>query len=556
MPVAASSSRLVRWWPLTLVLLLLPLWTTGLFGRWYWTPDEPREADIAWNMASQQQKAVPELAGEAFCEKPPLTYWASGASMALLGKSPAAARLPNLLWAMLSVLAIAWLAYAMAGAGAALVAGIATGTFSLSFQVAIWLASDAPLVAGSCVALLGAFRGVTATTSRDKLIWYTVMHAGLVLGFMAKNVVGWIVPCLALGGFILWERRWRELLRYELYAGLLLQALVLVPWILVVAAQPDGQHHLKIFFYDNLIGRFLPVASEAGYRDGHRNLPGKYLLELPVYLLPWLFLAIAAIRSGWSGLSTAATDRVAWRWIACATIPATLLLSASSTARGIYLAPVMPGFALAIALWASRHWSAPDSFDRICLWLTVVLVAVAAFAVGPGCLLLAGLTGFTLDQGTIAAVIIGGLAAGVLGFKVLVQQRRGAWIGALATAVLALDVAMLVAGTGVFPVIDRWQDLTPTIRQVAQVVQTRPVILYMPDETITANLSYSADLRLPRVDDVAAAQAALRADPQALLLVRVRSAGDPADLLAAGLQITQTFDIPHGRTYALLTLTP
>ncbi len=35
----------------------------GILGRGYWTPDEPREADIAWRMSWQTDKAVPLLAG-------------------------------------------------------------------------------------------------------------------------------------------------------------------------------------------------------------------------------------------------------------------------------------------------------------------------------------------------------------------------------------------------------------------------------------------------------------------------------------------------------------
>src|SRR6202795_590880 len=54
---------------------LLLAWCVGMFARGYWTPDEPREADLAWRMSWQADKAVPLLAGEAYCEKPPLTYW-------------------------------------------------------------------------------------------------------------------------------------------------------------------------------------------------------------------------------------------------------------------------------------------------------------------------------------------------------------------------------------------------------------------------------------------------------------------------------------------------
>ena len=57
-----------------LFLAVLAAWCVGLFARAYWTPDEPREADLAWRMSWQAQKSVPLLAGTPFCEKPPLTY--------------------------------------------------------------------------------------------------------------------------------------------------------------------------------------------------------------------------------------------------------------------------------------------------------------------------------------------------------------------------------------------------------------------------------------------------------------------------------------------------
>src|SRR6202022_272419 len=79
--------------PLGLFWLALALsWSVGILGRGYWTPDEPREADISWRMSWQAEKAVPLLAGEAFCEKPPLTYWVAGAAIGVLGADAWAAR--------------------------------------------------------------------------------------------------------------------------------------------------------------------------------------------------------------------------------------------------------------------------------------------------------------------------------------------------------------------------------------------------------------------------------------------------------------------------------
>jgi 4-amino-4-deoxy-L-arabinose transferase-like glycosyltransferase len=548
------SDRPLRLWPVTLLLLLIPLWGVGLFGRWYYTPDEPREADIAWNMA-QHPGAVPMMAGVPFCEKPPLTYWASGASMALLGKNPVAARLPNLLWALLTVMAIAMVAYSCAGPAAAVVTGLAAGTFVQSYQVAIWLASDAPLVAGVALALLGAYRGLLSTTSRQRLGWYSVMHVGLVLGFLAKNIVAWVFPGLAFLAFITWERRWRELLRWELYAGLLLQAAVMVPWILAVKGQPDGERFLRIFFWDNLVGRFIPVASEGNYKDGHRNSPGKYLYELSWYVAPWTFLVIAAVRRAWSGVRAGDPDHRGWRWAVCIVVPSLALLSVASTARNIYIAPILPGFALALGLWAARHLAEPDRFERVCLWATAVTLGLVGLVCGPAVLALNGYDGSGTPLPTLLAVIVGGLASGALAVKLLWLQRRALGPAMLFTAVLMLNVVMLVAWRGAFPVFDRWQNQAPTMTRVAAIAADHPIVLWQPDETIRSNLDYFVDLRFPVVLTREQLDQALAAEPRTLVLLRQRE-GDLATVLAAGLTIRDTLDVPHGRTYVLCGRTP
>src|ERR1700730_265207 len=81
-------------------------WCVGILGRGYWTPDEPREADIAWRMSWQPAKAVPLLAGGPCCKKPPLTFWVAGAAIAVLGSDAWVARLPNVLYALVTALAV------------------------------------------------------------------------------------------------------------------------------------------------------------------------------------------------------------------------------------------------------------------------------------------------------------------------------------------------------------------------------------------------------------------------------------------------------------------
>src|ERR1700728_2988511 len=107
---------------LLLSLALTLAWSAGILGRGYWTPDEPREADIAWRMSWQPDKAVPLLAGEAFCEKPPFAYWVAGASIRAFGSAAWSARLPTLLYALIAALGAGLLARRSVGREAGLAA--------------------------------------------------------------------------------------------------------------------------------------------------------------------------------------------------------------------------------------------------------------------------------------------------------------------------------------------------------------------------------------------------------------------------------------------------
>ena len=164
-----------RCWPLLVLALLLPVWSIGVFDRGIWTPDEPREYDIASSMLESGDLIVPRLAGEPLLEKPPLSYWLQTASMRVFGVSIEAARLPNLLYAVLTVLCIGMLAGDLAGerhrSQAALIAAIVSATMSVVLQAQIWLATDAPLIAMTAAALLSIWRLAHADGWRRQLDW-------------------------------------------------------------------------------------------------------------------------------------------------------------------------------------------------------------------------------------------------------------------------------------------------------------------------------------------------------------------------------------------------
>src|SRR5260370_9196647 len=171
--LSQNPGMMIAW----MALALLLAWGVGLFGWGYWTRDGPREADIAWRMSWQADKAMPLVAGEPFSEKPPLTYWLAALPMKVFGDQAWAARLPNLLYALITALGVGLLASRSAGRFAGLVGAATISTFLLSYQVPIWLATDAPLLAAVSVPFLGAYIGFYATTGKERLRGYLLMHA-------------------------------------------------------------------------------------------------------------------------------------------------------------------------------------------------------------------------------------------------------------------------------------------------------------------------------------------------------------------------------------------
>jgi 4-amino-4-deoxy-L-arabinose transferase-like glycosyltransferase len=567
------------------------IWCVGMLGRGYWTPDEPREADLAWRMSWQAQKAVPLLAGEAFCEKPPLTYWLAAASIRLFGTEAWAARLPNLLYAVITALGVGLLARRAAGPVAGLVGAAAMSTFLLSYQVAIWLATDAPLLATVSIALLGAYLGFYATHTRERLRGYLLMHAALGLGFLCKSAVVWMVPALAIVTLAVWEKRWRELFRWELYVGLLLQAAMIFTWIWFVYVGPDGPAHLKVFFWNNLLGRFthLDAPSELQYAAAHRNTPGKYLIELPLYLTPWTLLVIAALRRAWRQRKIAFDDYRPVRFALAASLPPLAILSIAATARNIYFAPALPGVALLLAWWSREISAGPDRWDIRALRATAALLLLGVLLVVAASGLI-GADAWDMMSSHAAFVVIsagGSIIAASLALRAWTAAHdhvgRAQWS-------LLLAYCALLAGPAsqVYARVDTWQDLASIARAIERDAAGKPLILFAPDETTRAIIDMYArttvdlipgPIDAPAIDRL---RAEVDAAPQSLIVVQlpgparlvaqrfarylgVRRSGSaqapdeeppPTWVPAAGLRLAKSYSLPNGRRYALLELQP
>jgi 4-amino-4-deoxy-L-arabinose transferase-like glycosyltransferase len=486
----------------------------------------------------------------------------------LLGSGPVQARLPNLLYACAAALLVGALAHAAAGRVAGLAAGMLMGTFYLAYRVEIWIATDALLMASVAGALYGGYRGLTARRGWPKLAWYTVMHAFLAAGFLTKNVVAWIVPGLALLAFIAWERRWRELLAWELVAGLALQAAAVLPWVLAVAAEPNGAAYLRVFFVNNLFGRFTALPG-VGYAESHRGWVGKYLVELPIYVLPWTFAMAAAVAAAWRGSRlrpaggdpAAVRERGAWRFAVASVVPGLLVLSASTTMRDIYAGVLMPGLALLGGLWVAHALASPGRLDRTMARATALLLAVVAVVLPVAAAAVAWRVAAPVHVWAIALSVVLWVSALLAAARAWRAARADSLAPTFAAVVGAWVLTLLAVAPVLFPVINRSQDLTPVAAAAREAAVAHPVVLWQPDETTIATLDFYARLTPPAVTTDEQLAERLAATPNLRVLTEVTPGRGkerrPAELAQRfGLTVEKRIDLPapEGRSYAILGL--
>ena len=456
-----------------------------------------------------------------------------------------------------------------------MVAAAALSTFLLSYQVAIWLATDAPLLAAVSIALLGAHLGFYADSSAERVRGYLLMHAALGLGFLCKSAAAWMVPALAIVTLVIWEKRWRELLRWELYAGLLIQAAIILSWVWFVYHGSDGLEHLKVFFWNNLAGRFAAVDAppELQYAAAHRNSPGKYLIELPMYLLPWTLLVIAAARQAWrQRRSSPAGDRTV-RFALAASLPALLVLSLAATARNIYLAPALPGVALLLAWWAREILPGPD------LWDVRALRGTACFYRSRRRRVCGGTRDRRLrrDEASWIGNVCGDFSdrladCNAVGGACMGGGAQAQVVDALWALLLAYCALLIGPASQLYTRVDGWQDLAQIARAVQVDTAGKPLVLLAPDETTRAIIDMYARTSAARVDGpidaawidrvrsmsprgrrtVSSSRSCRARPPQLPWRAQPKPPLAPPWFEAANLQWIESYALPNGRRYALL----
>ncbi len=318
---------------LFLLLYILPLGVRPIV-----IPDESRYAEIPREMIDTGNWVVPHLNGLRYFEKPVLGYWLNAASMILFGENAFSVRFPSAMAVGLSALMLFFMVRRFTGGYSPGILAVIVfltclgiyggGTFSLLDN------AFAMFVTAAMVFFFFAYMEDTPGKKTGLLILSGVSCG---LAFLTKGFIGFAIPVMTIGPFLLWEHRGKDILRVS-WLPLLAAFLVSLPWaIMVHLSEPDFWHY---FFWNEHIRRFMAD-------NAQHSKP--FWFFIPVIIggaMPWTILFPSAI----SGLKATHFKTSFFRFAACWFLFTFLFFSFSHGKLETYILPCFPPLAIFIAV--------------------------------------------------------------------------------------------------------------------------------------------------------------------------------------------------------------
>jgi len=338
--------------PLLFALLLLAV----VPMRDLWSPDEPDFAQCVREMRERGSWLLPYLNGVPYNEKPILFYWLMKGSAILLdaltgghgflhGVAAYALRLPSALGAILFMFGFRrWVARFLQ-ADLADLAAMILATIPIWFWQSQFIQIDlvfAALLAWSWLSWLGGYLLVRdhARPARpyEERSWFLAAYAALALACLAKGPLALVLTGGVLGGFLLWQGDFRVLKAALPGRGLLLMALIILPWYVVAGVKGGAAYAFQMVVHQNL--------DRALHAWDHLQPPWKYVEYLAGDCFPWTLLLPAL---AWFLARSGAQRSPAARFLILSVVAPFLLLSLSQSKQGKYILMIYPSLALLLA---------------------------------------------------------------------------------------------------------------------------------------------------------------------------------------------------------------
>jgi 4-amino-4-deoxy-L-arabinose transferase-like glycosyltransferase len=354
--------------------VLAVLWLAGFaWVRPLAVPDEGRYTDIARWMVLSGDWLIPRLNGLPFIQKPPLYFWLEALGMGVAGTHVLVARWVSLAAALVTAYAVHRFVRARFDTAAARWSTIVLLTSPLFFACAQFASLD--MLVSTCITctVLFAIEAAEAPADDGRRLWLAA-YATAALGVLAKGLIGIVIPSLVFSLWAISTRRPRLLLDAIQLRGLILLALITVPWFLLVESRVPG--FLRYFFIHNHFERYA--------QTGFNNPRGAWFFFALVFggMLPWTLALFHASRSA---LARGGAARVAALLGLIWSITVIVFFTIPTSKLAGYILPALPPLAIVLGPWcATWKYRRPAAIVAALLCVALVPFALRAKGLDPG----------------------------------------------------------------------------------------------------------------------------------------------------------------------------
>ncbi len=310
-------------------------------------PGEAYYAESAREMVESGDYLTPHLNYQIYFSKPILTFWIMSFAYRIFGISEFSTRILFACLILSLLLATFWLGRSLYSRRCGTFAALLAATMPLMLACA----KISPIDIAFAVFLNLFVFALVFVSILEESKWWPFVYVFLALAVLTKGPAAFVLAGLGSVIYLFVERApWslnkQRLRRLQVPVGLMILAVLILPWYCAVGVVTHGLF-LKVFFlYENL-ARFAGMTNMAHTTWYH------YCFVLAYALFPWiLFLP----QSLWFAIKPAFTKKIsatsqAILFLACWALSVVVFFSISHTQLDTYILPAVAPFAVVIACY-------------------------------------------------------------------------------------------------------------------------------------------------------------------------------------------------------------
>lgn len=271
------------------IFLIVVIYLTGAWKIDLMDNDATQYATIAMQMSESGNYLEPVWRDWEYLDKPPLLFWLSAWFFSIFGSSHFVYRLPTILINLLGIYSTYRLGRNLYNEKTGLYAAI---IYASSFGILVVnhdVRTDTMLT-GFVVFSLWQ---IMEYLQKKKPLNFILGFAGIGLSMLTKGPIGLMVPILALGPHLVYQKRWKDIFRPEWLLGLVIIAITLLPMVIGLYNQ-HGMTGVEFYFWTQSFGR---LTGENYWVDN--SGPFFFVHSFLWSYIPWTILAVVAYFRKW-----------------------------------------------------------------------------------------------------------------------------------------------------------------------------------------------------------------------------------------------------------------